>query len=151
MQKQFSPWHQKPNPKKNEVFWIVPSLQNLASQNISTKKVKSYGEDLQQISPQIAQSLIDSMNLSSYPNQNQKAIITTTTAVRAVPTNKPLFNKTNGYPFDRWQNSLIFANTPVLITHTSKDKQWVHIQSSFVYGWVNLLILPRLHLSKLKK
>ena len=47
LQKHFSPWHQKPNPKKNEVFWILPSLQNLASQNISTKKVKRYG----QISP----------------------------------------------------------------------------------------------------
>lgn len=137
LQKHFSPWHQKPNPKKNEVFWIVPSLQNLATNESKTKsKNKSYGEDLQEISPQIAQNIIDSMNLSSYPNQNQKAIITTTTAVRAVPTNKPLFNKINGYPFDRWQNSLIFANTPVLITHISKDKQWVHIQSSFVYGWV---------------
>lgn len=152
LQKHFSPWHQKPNPKKNEVFWILPSLQNLATNESKPKsKNKSYGEDLQQISPQIAQNLIDSMNLSSYPNQNQKAIITTTTAVRAVPTNKPLFNKINGYPFDRWQNSLIFANTPVLITHTSKDKQWVHIQSSFVYGWVESTHLATLTSKQIKE
>lgn len=149
LQKHFSPWHQKPNPKKNEVFWILPSLQNLALQKKA--KNKSYGMDLQEISPQVAQNLIDSMNLSAYPNQNQKAIITTTTAVRAVPTNKPLFNKANGYPFDRWQNSLIFANTPVLITHTSKDKQWVHIQSSFVYGWVESTHLATLNSQQSKE
>lgn len=131
--KYFSPWHQKVNPKKNEVFWILPSLQNIAT---GKGKTKSYGENLQEISPQEAKELIDSMNLSSYPSQNQKAIITTTTAVRAVPTNKPLFNKPSGYPFDRWQNSLIFAGTPVLITHISTDKAWVHIQSGFVYGWI---------------
>lgn len=133
LQKYFSPWQQKPNPKKNEVFWILPSLQNIAT---GKGKTKSYGENLQEINPQEAKKLIDSMNLSSYPNHNQKAIITTTTAVRAVPTNKPLFNKPSGYPFDRWQNSLIFAGTPVLITHMSKDKSWVHIQSGFVYGWI---------------
>ena len=133
LQKYFSPWHQKPNPKKNEVFWILPSLQNIAT---GKGKTRSYGENLQEINPQEAKKLIDSMNLSSYPNHNQKAIITTTTAVRAVPTNKPLFNKPSGYPFDRWQNSLIFAGTPVLITHMSKDKSWVHIQSGFVYGWI---------------
>lgn len=148
LQKHFSPWHQKPNPKKNEVFWILPSLQNLAT---NKAKNKSYGEDLQEINPKIAQELIDSMNLSSYPNQNQKAIITTTTAVRAVPTNKPLFNKPNGYPFDRWQNSLIFANTPVLITQTSKDGQWVHIQSSFVYGWVESTHLATLTSQQIKE
>ena len=40
LQKHFSPWHQKPNPKKNEVFWIVPSLQNLAT-NESKPKSKN--------------------------------------------------------------------------------------------------------------
>lgn len=130
LQKYFSPWQSKPK-YIDEVFWILPSLQNLAE-----SKTKAYGEDLQEISPKFAQELIDSMDIILYPSRKQKAIITTTTAVRAVPTNKPLFNKPSGYPFDRWQNSLIFANTPVLITHASRDKQWMHIQSSFVDGWV---------------
>lgn len=144
--KYFSPWQSKPNPNKNEVFWILPSLQNLAE-----SKTKAYGEDLQEISPKFAQELIDSMNLSLYPSRNQKAIITTTAAVRAVPTDKPLFNKPSGYPFDRWQNSLIFANTPVLITHTSIDGQWVHIQSSFVYGWVKSTHLALLKPEQIKE
>ncbi|WP_334082060.1 NlpC/P60 family N-terminal domain-containing protein, partial [Helicobacter typhlonius] len=148
LQKYFSPWQQKPNPKKNEVFWILPSLQNIAT---GKGKIKNYGENLQEISSQEAKELIDSMNLNSYPNQNQNAIITTTTSVRAVPTNKPLFNKPNGYPFDRWQNSLIFAGTPVLITHMSKDKSWVHIQSSFVYGWIESQHLATLTQEQVKE
>ena len=70
--KYFSPWHQKVNPKKNEVFWILPSLQNIAT---GKGKTKSYGENLQEISPQEAKELIDSMNLSSYPSQTQRLSI----------------------------------------------------------------------------
>lgn len=126
LKKYFSPWHEKPNPKVDEVFWIKPSL----------LKGVGFSEDLQAYDIQSTQKILESMQLETYPNTNQKAIITSTTAVRAVPSNKPMFNKISGYPFDRWQNSLIFSGTPVLITHTSMDKRWVHIQSGFVYGWV---------------
>lgn len=126
LQKHFSVWKEKPNPNKNDVFWIKPSL----------LKTPGFGEHLQANTPAYTKDILDSMQIESYPSRADKAIITTTTSVRAVPTNKPMFNKPSGYPFDRWQNSLIFIGTPVLITHTSKDKSWLHIQSGFVYGWV---------------
>lgn len=126
LQKYYSPWQEKPNPNVNEVFWIKPSL----------IKAPGFGEHLQKNPLSYTEGILESMQIESYPKLNAKAIITTTTHVRAVPTLKPMFNKANGYPFDRWQNSLIFANTPVLITHISQDKAWVHIQSSFVYGWI---------------
>lgn len=123
----FSPWHEGVNKKTSEVFWIKPSL----------LKTPGFGEHLQENDIAYTKAILDNMGLKNYPNANKKAIITTTTAVRAVPTHKPMFNKSSGYPFDRWQNSLIFLGTPVLITHISQDKRFFHIQSGFVYGWVD--------------
>ncbi|RAX51701.1 SH3 domain-containing protein [Helicobacter sp. 10-6591] len=45
----------------------------------------------------------------------------------------PKFSKKTGYPFDRWQNSLIFAGTPVLITHFDTSLRFAHIQAGFVF------------------
>lgn len=126
LKKHFSPWEEKANPRTNEVFWIKASL----------LKTPGFGEHLQANTLAYTGDILESMQIKSYPSMSHKAIITTTTSVRAVPTLKPMFNKENGYPLDRWQNSLIFAGTPVLITHASKDKAWMHIQSGFVYGWV---------------
>lgn len=128
LKKHFSVWSEKPNKKKNEVFWIKNSLLNPAT----------YGEHMQKNTKQYTQGILDSMQIDTYPNTNKIAIITRTTDVRAVPTQHPAFNKINGgYPFDRWQNSLIFANTPVLVTHTDTSGRWLHIQSAFVLGWVD--------------
>nr|QGT50346.1 hypothetical protein Helico5904_0180 [uncultured Helicobacter sp.] len=126
LEKFYSVWKQKPNPKTAEIFWIKPSL--LSS--------PGFGEHLQPNSKEYTKNILDTMQIERYPSLNKKAIITRTTNVRAVPTQKPMYNKVDGYPFDRWQNSLIFAGTPVLVTHISTSKRWVHIQSGFVYGWV---------------
>ncbi len=128
LSKFFSPWSEEPNEDVDSVFWVrYGMLQN-----------KGYGENTKPYTLQEAQSILDSMQLESYPSAKIKAIITKTTSVRAVPTIMPKFSKKDGYPFDRWQNSLIFAGTPVLITHFDTSARFAHIQSSFVYGWVEL-------------
>lgn len=129
LQTWFSPWTtMEVNENKNEVFWIVPSL----------LKSPGYGENLEKNSLEYTHKIYEDMDLDHYPSADTKAIITSDTNVRAVPTDKPRYNSPNNYPFDRWQNSLIFQGTPVLITHYDLTKQWAHIQSSFVYGWVKV-------------
>ena len=43
-----------------------------------------------------------------------------------------------GYPFDYNQNSSIKINTPLLISHYSKDRSWAFVQSHFALGWIRL-------------
>ena len=43
-----------------------------------------------------------------------------------------------GFPFDYNQNSSININTPLLVSHYSKDKKWVYIRCSYAYGWLPL-------------
>ena len=123
------PWNDMEiNPHTNEVFWMLDSL----------LKNPGFGENLLPNSLDFTQRIYQDMEIDTYPNAKTKAIIVRESDVRAVPTDKPYFKSKDGYPFDRWQNSRIFAGTPVLITHFDSTKQWAHIQTNFVYGWVRV-------------
>jgi cell wall-associated NlpC family hydrolase len=41
-----------------------------------------------------------------------------------------------GYPFDNLQYSAIAANTPVFISHISKDRAWVLVESHYGVSWL---------------
>lgn len=122
----FSPWSAKPNPDVKSVFWVQHSLQT----------TPGFGENRLPNSKEFTQGILDSMDIAHYPSAAQRAIMTESTNVRVVPSEKMRFDTEDDFPFDQWQNSWIFANTPVLITHYDKTKRWAHIQSGFVSGWI---------------
>ncbi|PUD14110.1 hypothetical protein C2R82_05975 [Helicobacter pylori] len=125
----YSPWlDAKVKSNKKEVFWILKEM----------NKSTGYGEDLKPNAKAFNDELIKSMDIEHYPSAKIKAVVVRDSDVRAVPTNKPFYLSPKGYPFDRYQNSLIFQGTPVLITHFNLDKTYAHIQSSFVYGWIKV-------------
>ncbi|GAA8720593.1 SH3 domain-containing C40 family peptidase [Helicobacter pylori] len=125
----YSPWlDAKVKSNKKEVFWILKEM----------NKSTGYGEDLKPNAKAFNDELIKSMDIEHYPSAKIKAVVVRDSDVRAVPTNKPYYLSQKGYPFDRYQNSLIFQGTPVLITHFNTDKTYAHIQSSFVYGWIKV-------------
>ncbi|MCQ2744869.1 SH3 domain-containing protein [Helicobacter pylori] len=125
----YSPWlDAKVKSNKKEVFWILKEM----------NKSTGYGEDLKPNAKAFNDELINSMDIAHYPSAKIKAVVVRDSDVRAVPTNKPYYLSQKGYPFDRYQNSLIFQGTPVLITHFNLDKTYAHIQSSFVYGWIKV-------------
>ncbi|WQY65579.1 SH3 domain-containing protein [Helicobacter pylori] len=125
----YSPWlDAKVKSNKKEVFWILKEM----------NKSTGYGEDLKPNAKAFNDELIKSMDIEHYPSAKIKAVVVRDSDVRAVPTNKPFYLSPKGYPFDRYQNSLIFQGTPVLVTHFNTDKTYAHIQSSFVYGWIKV-------------
>ncbi|GAA7480600.1 SH3 domain-containing C40 family peptidase [Helicobacter pylori] len=132
----YSPWlDAKVKSNKKEVFWILKEM----------NKSTGYGEDLKPNAKAFNDELIKSMDIEHYPSAKIKAVVVRDSDVRAVPTNKPYYLSPKGYPFDRYQNSLIFQGTPVLITHFNTDKTYAHIQSSFVYGWIKVSDLAYMH------
>ncbi|EMG93168.1 NlpC/P60 family protein [Helicobacter pylori GAM118Bi] len=132
----YSPWlDAKIKSNKKEVFWILKEM----------NKSTGYGEDLKPNAKAFNDELIKSMDIERYPSAKIKAVVVRDSDVRAVPTNKPYYLSQKGYPFDRYQNSLIFQGTPVLITHFNTDKTYAHIQSSFVYGWIKVSDLAYMH------
>ncbi len=68
------------------------------------------------------------------------AIITQNTALRVLPTLRPMFvdpaKAGQGYPFDMLQNSAIWVGTPVYVAHSSADGAWYYCEAAYASGWV---------------
>ncbi|MDE5592115.1 MAG: SH3 domain-containing protein [Helicobacter sp.] len=113
-----------------------------------------FGENLLPYKKEFIDSIKEEMNLHNFPNTQKIAIVTRNTNLRVVPTHKPRFLEPSlpgeGFPFDTWQNSSIYAGTPVLITHYSKSKKWAFVESGFVSGWVDVLDIATLKPKQVK-
>lgn len=101
-----------------------------------------YGENLLPYTKRELQVLEREANLEYYPSVKQEAIVVRNSNLRVLPTNKPRFLNPKlageGFPFDYWQNSFIYAGTPLLITHYSLSKKWAFVESGFVSGWIGV-------------
>ncbi|RDU64962.1 hypothetical protein CQA53_07170 [Helicobacter didelphidarum] len=127
-------------PKKNNKNYKKAEqiyLNKIANLEKKIESLLGVGENLLPNKLEEFSTLLENMNLGAFLQNPQPAIIVRATAVRAVPTHKPRYKNKGDFPFDRWQNSFIFEGTPAMITHFSTDGRYAHIQSPFVYGWVD--------------
>jgi len=101
---------------------------------------KMYGVNYKPISSSWFENQWDNANFESLNTLNQKAITIKNTHLRVFPTSLPFFfnphKVAEGFPFDYNQNSGIKINTPIMISHFSKDKAWAFVQSSFASGFI---------------
>lgn len=132
----FAPWHQgAARLSADEAFWGVLSYGNR----------QGYAENLQPISSARWTELVVSLNQDTYPNLARPAITVRNTPLRVFPTNKPFFldpaQAGEGYPFDYFQNSALWAGTPLLVTHSSIDGAWYFVEAGLSSGWIAALDL----------
>jgi hypothetical protein len=130
--KYFKPWNSsKVSYTKLEAMW-----------GNSYKYKKVYLENHQLATSEWFDKQIENSNFDEYNTNPRKAITLKNTNVRVLPTNSPMFydptQPGEGFPFDYNQNSLLKLNTPIIISHLSKDKAWAYIESSTVGGWVEI-------------
>lgn len=101
---------------------------------------KSYAENMRPMEKDFFDEMYEQSNFDKYATLNKKAVSLKYSNIRALPTFKPLLLDPSlpgeGFPFDYLQNSSVNANTPLFISHYSKDKQWVYVFSSFANGWL---------------
>lgn len=75
-----------------------------------------------------------------YPSLRRPGIVLANANLRVLPTAEPFFldptKPGEGYPFDYFQNSAVWAATPVMITHESADGAWWHVEGPFASGWL---------------
>lgn len=78
--------------------------------------------------------------ISTYPSRKDKGILIQRTSVYAAPTQSSFFlnpqTAGEGFPFNYLIESNLHAGTPVFITHTSTNGDWVFIETDLVSGWV---------------
>lgn len=105
------------------------------------QQTKGCGANGQLIRSSWLEKLGKNANVVNFPSLEKKAIILRDTQSRLLPTEEPYFNQwtakgSDGYPFDRIQQSLIPANTPVLVQHISDDGSWYLVVTPSYYAWV---------------
>lgn len=130
--KYFTPWHLEK---------LKHPLENATWGNGYAKKVL-YAENHRRLTPEWFNKQISNSNFKQYNQALQKAITVRNSSLRVFPTiSKIFFNPKiagQGFPFDYNQNSGIKINSPLLISHYSKDRAWVFVQSSFTIGWLSI-------------
>ncbi len=130
--KYFAPWSlSKLTSSKTDAMW---------GHGYKFKKI--YLENHKLASKKWFEKQIDNSNFEEYNTINKKAITLINSNVRVLPTKSVMFYNPKkpgeGFPFDYNQNSLLKMNTPIIVSHFSKDKAWAYIQASIVGGWVSI-------------
>ena len=97
------------------------------------------GENLVPRDAAWAGKMLPQANLGGYPNCRRRAIAVRNTSIRQLPTAECVFlppGQGVGYPFDRLQESAVWANTPLFVAHVSAGGAWAWAESCFAAGWV---------------
>lgn len=127
----FAPWHRSsPGYPKRDVTW--------ASRHYRGKP--GYDASGMKRDPSFITSLVAEANLTRYPSILRKAVTTAHTSLRALPTKDVHYGNPQspgqGYPFDNFQMTAVWANTPLFITHVSRSGTWALAESPYALGWV---------------
>ena len=130
----FAPWRQ---PRAN-----LPA--EVAFRGVVTFAGRQgYAENLLPMSQERWQQLVTMLQQEGYPSLARPAITVRNTACRLFPTSRPFFldpqRAGEGYPFDYFQESTLWAGTPLLVTHVSADGAWFLVETDFVAGWLPAL------------
>lgn len=77
---------------------------------------------------------------AAYPSRAQKALTVVRTSLRELPTDLPRFAHPDapgqGFPFDLTQISALPPGMPLLVTHRSRNKAWLYVETALAGGWV---------------
>jgi cell wall-associated NlpC family hydrolase len=126
----FSPWHAHQSRY---------SLADIRQEFEKYRKNRGYGTNGRKHKRSWIKKLKANARLQDYPAVGYPAITIRHTSLRALPTSKPHLSSSrqavSGYPFDNLQVSAVVVNTPVFISHISRDKAWVLADTGYYFGW----------------
>ncbi len=127
----FSPWHRE-KPK----YGVAEVERELRIYRDNP----GYGENMRRRSQKWMDEMTINMGMEKFPDGGFKGIVVANSDLRVFPTHRPHFNRCEAgycsYPFDNFQQSAVYANTPVYALHFTKDRAWVFVETGFTYGWL---------------
>jgi cell wall-associated NlpC family hydrolase len=101
---------------------------------------RGYGSDGRKHGADWVKKLRANAGLKDYFRGGHPAITLRRSSLRALPTQDAHFNSrqqaVSGHPFDNLQATAVMVNTPVFISHTSRDKKWVWAETGYYFGWM---------------
>ncbi|MGO9139309.1 MAG: NlpC/P60 family N-terminal domain-containing protein [Syntrophales bacterium] len=140
----FSPWH------RLKAYYPKETVE------AGFKKYRDnpgYGENRRKHDMSWIRDLLANAHLEDYPNACFAAVTIDNSDLRVLPTHKPRFYEANtdrGYPFDSLQESSVAANTPIFVSHMTKDKAWVLAETPYAMGWISARNIARVNANFVK-
>jgi len=129
--KYFYPWNLH-NVKRTKMHFgweikmsIKRPLYNIQGKRISAKRIKEW---------------IDNANIQNLDSIDVPAIAIKHTNLRALPTYSSFYITKKGqylFDFNYNQNSAVYPNTPLFISHFSQDRKWAYVIAPYSFGWVD--------------
>lgn len=132
-QKFFSPWvREKITEDLIELQWPLRAY----------SKKKMFGQNQRVLGKEWFEHQELNANFENLNNLSRYAITVENSDMKNFPTTEGVYKDHSlageGYPFDYNQNTSIKVNTPIFISHLSKDRAWAYAQSPFAFGWINV-------------
>ena len=148
--KPFLPQEQQKHDREfNQRYFYPWALNNLDipeedfgwEERFVTKK-PIYTEKGKVIPPSVYNRWLENADMAKKDTKKYKAITVRHTEVKALPTSKSFYRDPRkvgeGFPFDYNQNSAYHINTPLYVSHFSKDKKWAFVRGAYTFGWVKI-------------
>jgi len=121
-------------------------------------KKKMYDENKKRLKKSWFSWNIDNSNFNEFNTIKEKAITIKETHLRVFPTDSRMYYNPSkpgeGYPFDYNQNSSLKVNIPLFVSHFSKDRKWVYVESNLAFGWLktsDISFVKKETINKIKK
>ncbi|MEJ2045241.1 MAG: SH3 domain-containing protein [Reinekea sp.] len=125
--------------------WFMESVPHTVEESMWGKiyfRTPSYGENKRQLSSDDIDHLFDNANFEKFDTERVYAITVAETNLRVFPSKSVIFKDParpgEGFPFDYNQATLLAANTPLFISHYSKDGLWALVESNITQGWISV-------------
>lgn len=104
------------------------------------KRKKMYKRDGSRMPKSWFDKQIKEANFKDFDTLRERAITITESELKVFPTDTGFYLdptiEGEGYPFDYNTNSAVKMNLPLFVSHYSKDKKWVYVESSTAAGWI---------------
>jgi len=128
----FRPWSRK----RMNLSWMKRHWQFFFA------KQKIYNRYGNRISKKWFRHQRQNSNFKAYESLLKSAITIRHTDLKNYPTEQDFYYNPRrtgeGFPFDYNQNSSININTPLIVSHYSKDRKWVYVRCAYAYGWLKV-------------
>jgi hypothetical protein len=134
----FRPWHVKPDS-------LAVALENVPGPDETflpkyLDDPEYYGENKRRHSDKRRRQLKEKVDFSGFPSVHQQGITIRHTNIRRLPIAQPGYDRYDkageGFPFDYFQETALWANAPVLVLHKSTDGAWSYVLTASYKGWI---------------
>lgn len=91
-----------------------------------------------EVTTSMIEDILENRNMDTIEDKKtiEKGIIIHRTNLRSFPTDIHFYDTKELENFDRIQESELLVNSPVLVLHESKDKEWLFVISYAYAGWI---------------